>query len=101
MLWNIIGAASVAALVLLLAWAARGLLLTPVRAGENTRVVVRLDVSGADAALESALGALMWMDANGTLRCEIEVRDMGMDEATRSVAEALARDGSISLIEGD
>lgn len=101
MLWNVLGAAAVAGLVLLLAWTVRGLLLTPVRAGANTRVVVRLDVSGADATLESTLGALMWLDSNGTLSCDIEVCDMGMDEATRAVAEALAREGAIRLIEGD
>ena len=91
MLWNIIGAAAFAALVLLLVWAVRGLMLTPVRPGTNTRLTVRLDVSGGDASLESAVSALEWLSANGTLPC-------GMDEATLAVAEALERDGRITII---
>ena len=45
------------------------------------------------------MNALRWLDANGTLPCEIEVCDLGMDEATLAVAETLARgDGRISLL---
>ena len=98
MLWNIIGAAAFAALVLLLVWAVRGLMLTPVRPGTNTRLTVRLDISGGDASLESAVSALEWLSANGTLPCGIEIGDLGMDEATLAVAETLERDGRITII---
>ncbi len=100
MLWNILGAAAVASLVLLLIWCLRGLMLTPVRAGENTLVTVRLDIAGPEPSLEGEIGALCWLDANGTLPCCIEIRDLGMDEATRAVAEALARsDERITIIQ--
>ena len=99
MLWNILGAAAVAALIILLIWALRGLMLTPVRAGAHTRLAVRLDVTGPEPSLESSVYALLWLDANGTLPCEIEICDLGMDEATLAVAETLARgDGRISLL---
>lgn len=99
MLWNILGAAAIAAAVLLFVWRLRGLMLTPVRTGRNTSLAVRLDVSGADPALEVAVNAIKWLDSNGTLPCRIEIRDLGMDEATLAVAEALARsDEGITII---
>ena len=97
MLWNILGAAAVAALVLLLIWALRGLMLTPVRPGSNTSLTVRLDISGAEPCLEGTVAALEWLEANGTLPCRIELRDLGMDENTRLLAEALAREGRVDL----
>lgn len=99
MLWNILGAAAVAALILLLVWKVRGMMLTPVHAGANTRITVRLDVGGPDAALESAIGALLWLDSNGTLPCGIEICDLGMDEATKAVALAAARDGRVTIVD--
>ena len=48
--------------------------------------------------LEGAVGALLWLDANGTLPCEIAIRDLGMDEETARVAEALAREGRVTII---
>ncbi|HIS44422.1 MAG TPA: hypothetical protein IAB47_03540 [Candidatus Scatomorpha merdigallinarum] len=106
MLWNILGAAAIAALLLLLVWSLRGLMLTPVRPGNTTHVTVRLDVGGTDNQLERAVAALRWLDSNGTLPCDIEIHDLGMDEATRAVAEALTRsDERITLVgrheEGD
>ena len=58
-------------------------MLTPVRAGEDTRITVRLDVR-ARQALEARGRAIAWLRANGTLPCEIELRDLGLDEATRA-----------------
>ncbi len=98
MLWDVLGAAAVAALVILLVWTLRGLMLTPVRTGADTRIRVTLSVRGADAMLEGAVGALLWLDANGTLPCEIAIRDLGMDEETARVAEALAREGRVTII---
>lgn len=98
MLWNILGAAAFAALVILLCWALRGLTLLPVRAGEGTRIRLRLDISGPDPALEGAVAAIEWLRANGTLHCEIELRDLGADEATRAVMEALCRAGRVSIV---
>ena len=88
MLWNILGAAAIAALLLLLVWSLRGLMLTPVRPGNTTHVTVRLDVGGTDNQLERAVAALRWLDSNGTLPCDIEIHDLGMDEATRAAADA-------------
>ena len=98
MLWNILGAAAFAGAVLLLVWALRGLMLTPVRAGADTRISVLIEIRGADSSLESAVAALEWLDANGTLPCRILVRGEGMDEATLDAALALERAGRITLL---
>ena len=50
------------------------------------------------AAMLVPVGALLWLDANGTLPCEIAIRDLGMDEETARVAEALAREGRVTII---
>ena len=98
MLWNILGAAAVSALIVLLVWRLRGFLLTPVRTSGDTSVTVRLDVAGAEPSLEGIVAALEWLDADGTLPCRIEVRDLGMDDNTRILAETLAGGGRITLI---
>ena len=92
MLWNILGAAAAAALVVLLIWKLRGLMLTPMRTGQGTELTVRLDVYGPDTSLEGAVAAIKWLRENGTLPCNIEIRDLGMDDATRAVARSLAGD---------
>ena len=98
MLWSVLGAAVFASLVLLLVWRLKGLLLTPVRVGENMNISVRVEVSGAADTLEAALAALLWLRADGVLPCEIELLDLGMDAETLSVAEAFERSGSVKLI---
>ncbi len=98
MLWDILASAAVAALLLLFIWKLRGVLLTPVRTGENTSLTVRLDVNGPEPLLESTLASLLWLDGDGTLKCSVEVRDLGMDEATLAVAEAFEREGRISIV---
>ena len=98
MLWTVLGAAVFASLVLLLVWRLKGLLLTPVRVGENMNISVRVEVSGAADTLEAALAALLWLRADGVLPCEIELLDLGMDAETLSVAEAFERSGSVKLI---
>lgn len=98
MLWTVLGAAAFASLVLLLVWRLKGLLLTPVRVGENMNISVRVEVSGAADTLEAALAALLWLRADGVLPCEIELLDLGMDAETLSVAEAFERSGSVKLI---
>ena len=70
MLWNILGAAAAAALVVLLIWKLRGLMLTPVRTGQGTELTVRLDVYGPDTSLEGAVAAIKWLRENGTLPCK-------------------------------
>lgn len=99
MLWNILGAAAAAAFIVLLIWKLRGLMLTPIKTGRNTRLTVCLEVTGPDASLESEVAALKWLRENGTLPCAIEIHDLGMDEATRAVARSLAGDdGYISFV---
>lgn len=98
MLWTVLGAAAFASLVLLLVWRLKGLLLSPVRVGENMNISVRVEVSGAADTLEAALAALLWLRADGVLPCEIELLDLGMDAETLSVAEAFERSGSVKLI---
>ena len=67
MLWNILGAAAIAALLLLLVWSLRGLMLTPVRPGNTTHVTVRLDVGGTDNQLAVA-GEIQTAPCRATLK---------------------------------
>lgn len=99
MLWNILGAAGVSALIMLLIWALRGLLLMPVRPGEGIEITVRLDVSGDAAALEGCVASLEWLRANGTLPCVLEVRAHGLSSSASSVLSALERSERIVLVE--
>ena len=52
MLWNILGAAAAAALVVLLIWKLRGLMLTPVRTGQGTeQMCIRDSINTASIQL--------------------------------------------------
>ena len=90
---------AVAAAVVLLLWYARGAALTPVRPGKNERLAVVLTVTGAAPGLEHTVDGLLWLRQNGTLRARLLVRDAGMDEETRRVAELLEKKGCIELIQ--
>ena len=98
MLVNILAALAVSALLALVIWLLRGHMLTPVRAGEDLRLTVVVEVSGSGEGLEAAVRAIAWLRENGTLPCEIEIRGSGLSEAARETAEALARDGRAEFI---
>ena len=94
MFWKILLCAVAAGLVVVFLWSLRGSLLLPVRCGRNTRLELRLRISGPEPALEETLCALVWLRENGTLKCPIVVEDCGMDEETRQTAgTASASDG--------
>ena len=88
MLVNILAALAVSALLALVIWLLRGHMLTPVRAGEDLRLTVVVEVSGSGEGLEAAVRAIAWLRENGTLPCEIEIRGSGLSEAARETAEA-------------
>lgn len=92
MLGKLLAAAAAAlacgALLLIL----RQVMLTPVRAGKNTRQELRLTVTGPEPALEDHAAGLLWLNDCGVLRCRILILGRGLDEETRQVARALERD---------
>ena len=91
MFWKILLCAVAAGLVVVFLWSLRGSLLLPVRCGRNTRLELRLRISGPGPALEETLCALVWLRENGTLKCPIVVEDCGMDEETRQTARLASR----------
>ena len=98
MLLRILFAFAAAAVLMLLLWRLRGVMLTPVRLGINEHLSVVLTVSGAAPELENTVEALLWLNHNGTLRAQLFVRDAGMDSDTRQAAELLERRGVVKLI---
>ena len=89
-----------AAVCLLLVWIAGSLMLSPVKCGKNSRQMVLLLVQGREPALEHNVRGLLWLNDNGVLRCRIIILGNALDEETRFVARALAREHScITLIE--
>ena len=69
-----------AAVLWLIIWSVKGLLLTPVKLGRSTKASVLLTVSGAEPMLEYTLRSLVWLRENGTLKAEIDT-----DDETRSI----------------
>lgn len=98
MLLKILFAVAAAAVLILVLWLLRGVMLTPVRTGKNQQLSVVLTVSGSSPELENTVDGLMWLRQNGTLHAQLVVRDAGMDRETREMAEILERKGAIRLI---
>lgn len=95
---NIMFALAVAAGLWLLLWWLRGMMLLPLRLGNNQQLDLVLTVSGKSEELEHTVQSLQWLLENGTLRGQLVLRDAGMDDQTRHTAELLARQGAIKLI---
>lgn len=83
-------AALVAAAVLWLCWKLRGVMLTPVHRGQNQTLHLVLRISGASPELEATVNGLLWLIGDGVLFGTVELRDDGMDEETREIAQRLA-----------
>ena len=98
MLLNIVIGVGLAALLLALCWRLRGVMLTPVKFGPHIRGQLILWVDGAAPGLEQTVNGLNWLQANGTLEAEIVIIDRGMDPATAEVAGALARRGTVKIV---
>ncbi len=95
---KILVALGISAVLVLLMWLLRGTMLTPVRLGKNEQLSLVLTVSGPAPGLEHTVDALLWLVQNGTLRGQIVVRDGGMDQETRQIAQLLESGGIIKLI---
>ncbi len=76
---------SAAAVLWLIIWSVKGLMLTPVRLGRNTDTELVLRISGAEPMTEYTLRSLIWLRENGTLRADILIKAENIDEETRSV----------------
>ena len=76
----------IAAMLLLIIWALKGVLLTPVRTGDNTEIVIGLNLHGHEPALEQTLRGLLWLRENGTLKANIRIIAHEPDEVTRHIA---------------
>ena len=88
------------AVCLLLVWIVSSMMLSPVRCGKNSRQMILLLVQGREPALEQNVRGLLWLNDNGILRCGIIIMGNSMDEETRFVARALAKEHScITLVE--
>ena len=99
MFLKILISAVIAAALLLLCWLLRGVLLTPVRPGVNTRLKLLLTVYGPAPELEQTVDALVWLRANGTLPGEILIADRSMDAETSEIITALAKKGTVKIID--
>lgn len=101
MLIKILAAFGAAAAVMLVLWALRGIMLTPVRIGKNAELELLIRVSGPCPELEDMLDALMWLRQNGTLSAAVRVIDRGMDCETEAMARLMERRGIITLETGE
>lgn len=76
---------------LALLWLIARIMQTPVRFGRSSTGYVLIIISGAEPRLEQTLNGLLWLNDNGILRCRIIVCGSELDEDTRFVASAMAR----------
>ena len=84
---NFVVGFAAAAILMLIIWAIKGLLLTPVRTGDSTDIEIDLHLRGAEPALEQTLRGLLWLRENGTLKANIYVKASRPDEITRHIAQ--------------
>lgn len=73
-------------------WILHGLMLLPVKAGDNSNLVIRINVTGECKELEHMLKGLIWLRDNGTLKSEIEIDAVNPDNSLRLVALAFTKD---------
>ena len=95
MIADVIIAAAISAVIILLLWLLWGVMLTPVKKGKNQMLTVTLKVTGPSPELENTVDGLLWLVRNGTLPAEIVIEDAGMDSETRRAAELLCSRGAI------
>lgn len=73
-------------------WLLHGVLYFPVKAGENTKMSINIEVNGCSHDLEHTLRGLKWLRDNGTLKADIVIVLNNPDEITRNVAMAFSKD---------
>lgn len=76
-----------AAVLWLLIWSVKGLMLTPVRFGQSTSGCLNISIHGAEPELEYTLRSLMWLRENGTLKADIHIFACAPDAETRGIAQ--------------
>lgn len=81
-----------AAVVLLLLWSLRGVMLIPVKTGRNTEAELTLRISGSDEMLQQTLEGLLWLRDNGTLRAHIHIIAENPDDDLRHIARSYAEE---------
>lgn len=81
---------AIAAVLFLFLWSIKGLLLTPVSSGKNTRVSVGITVIGSEPKLEQTLRGIIWLRENGTLKANVCINAVKTDAATRHIAKTYA-----------
>ncbi|HBD86882.1 MAG TPA: hypothetical protein DC001_05590 [Clostridiales bacterium] len=91
MLGRIFISALIAAVIILMLWGLRGLMLAPLKRGRHTLLTLTLRVTGPEPRLEETLDGVLWLRENGNLPADIIIEDAGMDEETRQVARLAAR----------
>lgn len=97
MLFTVIVTILLAGAVIILAWVARGAMLTPVPVRETLSLKIEiLAKSGASEVLEQTVISLLWLIENGTLPAKvITIVDDGMDEKSRDMADILSRENQM------
>ena len=73
-----------AAVLWLIIWSVKGLLLTPVKLGRSTKASVLLTV---EPMLEYTLRSLVWLRENGTLKAEIDINAIDTDDETLGILQ--------------
>ncbi len=76
----------IAAILMLIIWALKGVLLTPVKTGDSTDIEIELRLRGSEPALEQTLRGLLWLRENGTLKANIRIIAHEPDEVIRHIA---------------
>lgn len=90
MLVDFIVGLAIAAILFIMFWALKGLLLTPIMSGDNTHISVELTVTESEPKLEQTIKGFVWLRENGTLRANLRINAQNADAATKHVAQAYA-----------
>ncbi|MGI6013675.1 MAG: hypothetical protein ACOX7K_05265 [Oscillospiraceae bacterium] len=97
MIVQVVLALAIAVALAVLIWLLRGIMLTPVRTGQNQQITLVLRVTGNAKELEHTVDGLAWLIQNGTIPAHLILMDDGMDEETRKAAEIIVADLGITL----
>ena len=92
MAFQLVLAAVLSAAIVLLIWALRGVLLTPVPRVPDVHITVTVTAQGSASALEQTVRSLAWLRDSGTLPAQLVLRDGGMDASARQTAALLCAD---------
>jgi len=87
---EIIIAVSAALGVFALIWVLSGAVQTPVKCGKNAKMWTVLSVRGSSPDLEQTIEGVLWLARRGTMKTDVIIVDMGMDEETAKIAGLLA-----------